>query len=279
MRYVLYNPLSTIQYKHEELEERIQKLDETKKIILMDITQTDVRSFLENLNEEDDLFLCGGDGTINKFINCFDHKRIENNFYLYKSGNGNNFLRDLDSLDKEYVLLNPYLKNLPVVNVNGQDYKFINGVGFGIDGMVCVESDKMKDHGEKDINYTSLSIKLLLTKFKKVNAHIDIDGTKYDFKNVFLASTMNGRYYVGGMKIAPDQDRTSEYMTLCVWHNFNRITALMAFPSIFKGEHIKKKKKVLVLKGKQIKVTFDRPTGLQIDGESFDGVLSYEAHK
>ena len=90
---------------------------------------------------------------------------------------------------------------------------------------------------------------------------------------------MNGRYYGGGMKTAPDQDRLSDTITLCVWHNFNRLTALMAFPSIFKGEHVKKVKKVTTLSGKHIKVTFDKPTALQIDGESFDNIISYEVTK
>ena len=53
----------------------------------------------------------------------------------------------------------------------------------------------------------------------------------------------------------------------------------MAFPSIFKGEHVKKVKKVTVLKGKEVYVEFDKPTALQIDGESFDNITSYKVVK
>ena len=45
-----------------------------------------------------------------KLINYIDTEKINFDIYLYKSGNGNDFLRDIDSLDKEYVLLNPYFK-------------------------------------------------------------------------------------------------------------------------------------------------------------------------
>ena len=51
------------------------------------------------------------------------------------------------------------------------------------------------------------------------------------------------------------------------------------FPSIFKGEHVKKVKKVTVLKGKEVYVEFDKPTALQIDGESFDNITSYKVVK
>ena len=279
MRYILFNPLATIKYTQEELKSRIGAIDPSKNISFLDVTKTDIHTFLLNIKDGDDVFLCGGDGTLNKLINYVDTDKVNFDIYLYKSGNGNDFLRDIDSLDKDYVLLNPYFKKLPTVKILDKEYKFINGVGFGIDGLVCVEADKMKANGQNDINYTGLSIKLLLTKYKKVKATIEIDGKVLNYKSVFLASAMNGRYYGGGMKTAPDQDRLSDTITLCVWHNFNRLTALMAFPSIFKGEHDKKVKKVTTLSGKHIKVTFDKPTALQIDGESFDNIISYEVTK
>jgi diacylglycerol kinase family enzyme len=51
----------------------------------------------------------------------------------------------------------------------------------------------------------------------------------------------------------------------------------MIFPSIFKGEHVKNTKYVTVLTGKNITVEFDRPTPLQIDGETVLGVTEYNA--
>lgn len=51
----------------------------------------------------------------------------------------------------------------------------------------------------------------------------------------------------------------------------------MIFPSIFKGKHIAHKKYVDELKGEKIKVQFDRPCALQIDGETILNVTEYEA--
>lgn len=279
MRYVLFNPLSHTCLDKETLTKEIKSKDESKELTLLDATSIDIKSFLDSLKEGDDIVVSGGDGTLNHLINAYDFKDFKYNIYLHKAGNGNDFLRDVNDLKGDFILLNPYLVKLPTVKVAGKEFKFINGIGFGIDGMVCVVADKMKAEGVKDINYTSLSIKLVLTSFKKVNATIVVDDKEFKYKSVWLASSMNGRYYCGGMEVAPIQDRLSDEVTVCVWHDLLKLPALMLFPKIFKGEHIKNKKKVLILKGKHVKIKFDRPTGLQIDGESFDNITEYEVIK
>ena len=49
----------------------------------------------------------------------------------------------------------------------------------------------------------------------------------------------------------------------------------MIFPSIFKGTHVKHEKNITVFSGKDITVKFDRPTPLQIDGETHLNVTEY----
>ena len=81
------------------------------------------------------------------------------------------------------------------------------------------------------------------------------------------------------MIAAPEQDRLSEdrRLSLMLFHGAGRLRTLCAFPSIFKGEHVKKTKMVTVLTGHRITVEFDRPTPLQIDGETILDVSSYSA--
>ena len=63
-----------------------------------------------------------------------------------------------------------------------------------------------------------------------------------------------------------------------MFHGGGRLATLMAFPGIFKGEHVKNKKMVAVHTGHEITVEFDRPTPLQIDGETILNVTSYTAY-
>ena len=91
---------------------------------------------------------------------------------------------------------------------------------------------------------------------------------------------MNGRFYGGGMMATPGQDRLNKEHTLSsmLFYGKGRLRTLMAFPSIFKGEHIAHKDMVAIHTGKDITVEFDRPTALQIDGETVLGVTKYRAY-
>ena len=57
----------------------------------------------------------------------------------------------------------------------------------------------------------------------------------------------------------------------------SKLKTLIVFPSIFKGEHVKKEKVVEILTGREITVEFDAPKPLQIDGETIPEVRAYRA--
>lgn len=247
-------------------------------MVVKDLTTVDVRAEICALSENDRVLLCGGDGTLMRVANALDGAAYTAQIYLWKSGTGNDFLRDLGKNEEtEPVLLNPYLTNLPHVKVGGKTYLYINGIGFGLDGMVCEVTDKLKEQGVKKINYTMESIKLLLGGFKCPSGTVTVDGESKHYKKIWIASAMYGQYYGGGMRVAPEQKRGGKTLTCCVWHSSGKLTTLMHFPKIFTGEHIQYKKTIDVFTGKKIKVEFDKPTALQIDGETVSGVTSYTA--
>ena len=73
------------------------------------------------------------------------------------------------------------------------------------------------------------------------------------------------------------KDRLSEdgKVSVMLLYGKGRHATLMAFPSIFKGEHVKKTKMISVMKGHEIRVEFEKPCALQIDGETVLGVTGY----
>ena len=113
-----------------------------------------------------------------------------------------------------------------------------------------------------------------------MNARVTVDGETGEFKKVYLAPSMNGRFYGGGMMIAPAQDRLNGEHSLAVvlYYGASKLKTLMVFPSIFKGEHMKHTEMTKVITGHDITVEFDRPTALQIDGETVVGVTTYTVH-
>lgn len=275
---ILYNPLSA-NNNGEALADKIKdKIDFTSSI---DITSIESYKDFFDAHSEDSILVCGGDGTLNRFINDISELEITNDIYFFPCGSGNDFARDVPSseLQNGIIPLNKYLKDLPECTVTGKSYKFINGVGYGIDGYCCEVGDKLRETSAKEINYTGIAIKGLLFHYKPTNAKVTVDGVTHEFKKVWIAPTMNGKYYGGGMMPTPAQERLNEEreLSVMIFHDTGKFKTLMIFPSIFKGEHIKKEKHVTVLTGKKITVEYSEPRPLQIDGETILGVKSYTA--
>lgn len=278
--YVLYNPLAGHGKSKDYLETLKSELGD--EAIMIDITTLhSYDDFLTQLSEDDKITICGGDGTLNNFANHVDTSKLKNRIYYYACGSGNDFLNDISpEHDGKIIEISKYFENLPSVEINGNSCKFINGVGYGIDGYCCEIGDQMKAKSDKPVNYTMIAIKGLLFHYKPTNATVVVDGKEYTYKKVWIAPTMNGRCYGGGMIPTPEQDRLNEDRTvsLMIFHGTGKLKTLMIFPSIFKGEHVKHKEAIAIHEGKEITVKFDRPAPLQIDGETVLGVREYTVH-
>ena len=275
---ILYNPLSA-NNQGTKLAEKIK--EKINSVEYIDVTTIEDPEDFFRSHPHIDILLCGGDGTLNRFVNAINDIDFDNDIYFYPCGSGNDFARDIDPADLEngIISLNKYITDLPSCVVNEKKYKFINGVGYGIDGYCCEVGDKLRATSTKEINYTNIAIKGLLFDYKPTNAKVTVDGEVREFKKVWIAPTMNGRFYGGGMMPTPNQNRLDEEkeLSVMIFHDTGKISTLMIFPSIFKGEHIKKEKYVTILTGKEITVEFSEPRPLQIDGETISGVKKYTA--
>ncbi|MBQ8140851.1 MAG: diacylglycerol kinase family protein [Clostridia bacterium] len=276
--YILYNPVSGNNIGKEGTD-KLCELYSDKAFELKNICEiTDYREFFASISAEDDIILCGGDGTLNVFVNNTQGIEYDNDLLFYGMGTGNDFLRDIGKeKGAEPFSIKKYTVALPTVTVNGKSYKFLNNVGFGIDGYCCEVGDKLRAENKKNINYTTIAIKGLLFSYRPTNAAVVVDGKEYSYKKVWIAPTMNGRYYGGGMMPTPEQDRLNKERTvsLMLLYGSGKLKTLMAFPSLFKGEMLAHTDMTKVHVGKEITVKFDRPAAIQIDGETITGVTEY----
>ena len=277
--YVLYNPLAGGGNCAEDAKLVQFVLDD--ELEYYDMTRvTNYEALLSGLGKEDYIVLVGGDGTLNRSINDTAGLEILADILYFPSGTGNDFAHELgkEALSNP-VSIKQYLQNLPSVQVKGKTYHFLNGIGFGIDGYCCQEGDKLRKLPGKKVNYTAIAIKGLLFHFDARNAKVTVDGKQYEYKKVWIAPTMLGKYYGGGMIPTPGQDRMNpdKTLSLMVFYGGGRLRTLCAFPGIFKGTHIKHKDMIAIHTGHEITVEFDRPTPLQIDGETILGVTAFTA--
>ena len=278
--YVIYNKKSNND-KGATAAFKIKDIWTHKELIYKELNEFDTyRELFGSITPEDEVVICGGDGTLNFLVNEIDCDKVENRIYYYPTGSGNDFWNDIGkSLESGPVLINDYIVRLPTVHVNGMSKKFINGVGYGIDGYCCEEGDRQRAKADgKPINYTSIAIKGLLFHYKPTRATITVNGETHVIDKAWLAPTMNGRFYGGGMMATPDQNRLNPERTVTTMVMFGKgkIGTLAAFPTIFKGEHVNKTKIVRTFVSNHVKVAFDRPVALQIDGETVLNVREYE---
>lgn len=275
--YVIYNSKAGIKNDVEDVKLLDMIIDADLKFIdILNIKNYSV--FLSGLEENDFIILTGGNGTLNRFANDTEGIDFDNEVLYFPNGTDNDFARDLGhSKECNPFPITDYLKNLPSVVINGKKYRFINGIGYGIDGYCCEVGDELKKTLGKKVNYTSIAIKGLLFHYKPTNAKVTVDGKTHTYKKVWLAPTMNGRFYGGGMMPTPKQQRNSDKLSTMVFHGSGKLKTLMLFPSLFKGEHVKHTKYVDILEGQEITVEYDRPTTLQIDGDTILAVTSYTA--
>ena len=276
--YVLYNPHSGHNTGKAKAEALGAKYDTPLTYVDM-TTIADYGNFKSTLEADDRLIICGGDGTLNRFINEVYDLGIENDIFYYATGSGNDFLCDFGKdAGCEPMRINDEMKNLPVVTVNGKSYRFINGIGYGLDGYCCEVGDELRKTSEKPVSYSAIAIKGLLGKYHPTNAKVTVDGIVHEFKKVWIAPTMVGRYYGGGLMPTPHQHRDDrrDHVSVGVMFHSSRLHTLLVFPSVSKGGHIKHKSLAAEFQGRHISVEFDRPVALQIDGETVLNVTKYE---
>ena len=276
MTYLLLNPLANNSKGEQDARQWAAENNvECEFTSLLDIK--DMKAFFDGLKEDDEVILTGGDGTINRFANDVYGYELKNPVYYVKCGSGNDFYRDNEHLAVDGKIdIRPMMKNLPLITVKGIQRRFVNGIGYGIDGETCRIGDIQRATSDKPVSYSNIAIKLLLGSYKLKKATVDVDGKVSTFENVWMASTMKGRFYGGGMMVAPAQDRFKEDGTVSVvtLYKKNRLVTLMRFPSLNKGEHVLKKDWVTVQTSKKVTVSFDQPGALQRDGDVIEDVLT-----
>ena len=278
MNYILYNPKSNNEHNDLNIVYPTESPEQEtiKKICLIGL---DVREFSKSLTDGDRVLICGGDGTLHHFANDAYGIEFPCPVCVIRSGTGNDFLNDIGQNDSERLIdVRNYLKNLPLVEVNGKSLRCINGVGLGVDGMVCDEVEKAKARTTKKVNYTPIALRCLAYQYKRPSAKVTIDGVTREYTDVWTVATMKGKYFGGGMMIAPTQDRESGKISIMVMHGGSRLKTLTVFLGVFKGTHIKHKEMIDIFEGYDLKVEFDSPVPLQIDGEVETDVLTYSAH-
>ncbi len=183
-----------------------------------------------------DLWIVGGDGTLNYFINHYPEIKLP--LVIFKGGTGNDFhwlLYGNKTFDEQLqVALNGSPKPIDIGKCN--DRFFINGVGIGFEGAVAKAlTGKKKLPGKTSFLLTILGkiFSYYSKTYRIKTASETIEGKK------LLIDIANGRRAGGGFHIAPESladDGLFDVILVGALHPLQRLRYL---PVIEKGKHLK----------------------------------------
>ena len=130
----------------------------------------------------------------------------------------------------------------------------------------------------KDLNRKPGDAPVCINEYLKDLPKVEIQGKSYAFLNG-IGYGIDGYCCEKGDEHRQKRRRRVNYtaIALMVAHSLTALKALSLFPTMFKGEHVRYTQVVEMMTGQDITVEFDRPTPLQVDGETVRGVTSYHA--
>jgi diacylglycerol kinase (ATP) len=213
----------------------------------------------------------GGDGTVCEVVNGI--AGLKAILGILPVGTGNDFARILGIP----IGMEKALKCLAAGKTRGCDLGMVNGRYFinvasvGFDAQVVIEAAKIKKDYPGPIAYI-LGVFKALTRHRAYDMHIVTDGRAMDIKATLIAMA-NGKFYGGGMKIAPEADLSDGLLDICIVRDMPRLKIAVLFPKIFGGTHINRPE-VVYFRAAQIKIECNNGY-INADGEITGGCPAY----
>ena len=213
-----------------------------------------------------DVFIVGGDGTLNYFINQYPD--IDLPLVIFNGGTGNDFhwlLYANKTLEEQIeVALNESPKPIDIGKCNGR--YFINGVGVGFEGAVAKALTGKKKHSGK----TSFLITVLknIFTYRSKNYWIQSSNELTQGKKL-LVDISNGARAGGGFHIAPQAKADDGCLDVVIVASINPLQRLRYLPVIEKGNHLK----IPIVHHyltRQISIASDQMIQYHMDGEYFE---------
>jgi diacylglycerol kinase (ATP) len=213
-----------------------------------------------------DVWIIGGDGTLNYFVN--QYLRISSPLVIFNGGTGNDvhsLLYKSKSFEEQLeIALTADPKPVDAGKCN--ERYFINGVGIGFEGAVAKSlTGKRKTKPGKAAFMGTILQKVFFygsKKYKTVSEECRAEGRQ------LLISVMNGHRAGGGFHIAPASaidDGLLDVVMVDQLHPFRRLRWL---PVIEKGKHLDLPF-IKYFRTKKLVITSDEPMDTHLDGEFY----------
>lgn len=226
----------------------------------------------------------GGDGTLSEIVQAYLSPKGDPvpgpDLALIPAGTGGDFRRTFDLADEVHAAIARLHATPPkpldfgiveLTNFDGQTVRhaFINVLSFGIGGVV----DKMVNEGPKwlggRLTFFLGGARASLS-YRNMPVSVRIDGKAYLQTSIYNVAIANGRYYGGGMKVAPNADPHDGRFDVVAMCDLTRAQSLALAYRIYSGSHIGRRE-IEVARGTVVEAVPLRPRDeilIDMDGET-----------
>jgi YegS/Rv2252/BmrU family lipid kinase len=219
-----------------------------------------------DLTRFSDVWIVGGDGTINYFFNKYPG--IRSPLVVFNGGTGNDVHAVLykDKTFEEQLEVALTANPKPVDAGKCNERYFLNGVGIGFEGSVAksLTGKRKKRPGKAAFMGTILQKVFFYNskKYKAVANEYTMEGER------LLISVMNGHRAGGGFHIAPSSAIDDGLLDVVIVDKLNPLRRLRWLPVIEKGKHLGLSF-IKHFKTKKIIITSDDLMDTHLDGEYY----------
>jgi YegS/Rv2252/BmrU family lipid kinase len=215
------------------------------------------------LYQFDQVWIAGGDGTVNYFVNQYNDIKIP--LCIFNGGTGNDFYALLYGKTTTEAQVNHVLQATPKPIDAGRcnEKYFLNGVGIGFDGAVAKSLQGVNKFGGKTSFMLSVLKHILFYKEQQYtisSAEKTVEG------KFMMISIANGTRYGGGFFVAPMAKADDGLLDTILVKPLSVLKRLRYLPVIEKGKHLDLPF-IDYYNTQRITITSDQPIQSHLDGE------------
>ncbi len=185
-------------------------------------------------DEFSDVWIIGGDGTLNYFIN--HNPEIQIPLSVFRGGTGNDFhwvLYGNITVEKQIEKVingKPDFIDAGICN----NKLFLNGLGVGFDGAIVQDLEAKRTSGKKKLYYLTVLKNIFI--YNSFKCDIISRENRYS-ERCFMVSVANGKRYGGGFIVTPKAILNDGLLDVSMVGSIAPLKRLRYLPAIIKGLH------------------------------------------
>ena len=217
--------------------------------------------------EELRLYACGGDGTLNEVVaGAAGHDNAA--VTVFSGGSGNDFVKIFDD-PKAFFDLHRLMDadEAPVDLIRCNDALSLNICSVGLDARIGTDVSRYKRIPLLQ-GFRAYAASSVVNIVKGIGEHyvVEAGGETFDGQHTFVC-VCNGRYYGGGFNPIPEADPSDGLLDVLVVKEVSRAQVPGLIGKYKNGRYKELDHVARYLKTDHVKITCDRPTPVNLDGE------------